>query len=350
MKYCLNRVYLLLLFIILVHNSTNSKKRSIPKSLVKLYSKQSKFVKCATKPIRIKCKNCLNNKHGFKPFFFYEIKHLNKYVYKFMINYNDKKKTILLSFSGPSVDNHDYIKYIYSSGWKNVRKYSIRIERDFYDLYFGKIRKILLKKVRKVLLKGRKRYKFHFTGHGLGGSIATLASFDLTKSKVIKKRKNNTMLMTFGQLRIGCHCLIRKLNKTLSKIYRITKNNDYIVRIPNCFYSNIVKKWRCFTNKVINKYIKSKSFPLKNYFRRYLSIFKKRKVKKSKQIKLYLNHIFYTQPLGTQIMYDSSKKRFKTCKYNNNGISNCEKKIKIPISFTSKQHSNYFGINFNKCE
>ena len=35
------------------------------------------------------------------------------------------------------------------------------------------------------------------------------------------------------------------MNKIQYIIYRITKNNDYIVRIPNCFYSNIVKKWRC---------------------------------------------------------------------------------------------------------
>ena len=36
----------------------------------------------------------------------------------------------------------------------------------------------------------RKKYHIHFTGHGIGGALATLSAFDLTKNNIIRRTRN----------------------------------------------------------------------------------------------------------------------------------------------------------------
>ena len=67
-----------------------------------------------------------------------------------MIHYNDILKRILVTFSGPSVSEHVYIKYIYSAGFSLVKKYNFQIEKEFYEIYFNKLRKILYQKLKKI--------------------------------------------------------------------------------------------------------------------------------------------------------------------------------------------------------
>ena len=337
---CSTGIVFVIVLLISVFSKPHKKSTNSHGKLAKKYANLAKMLNCASKPLKKTCKKCLHSK-GNKLFFFYQATRLRKFVYKFMIHYNDKTKTILITFSGPTRNYRNYLKYIYSSGWKSIRQNSVSIEKEFFNVYFQKIRSILVKKVKKVMKSGRKNYKFHFTGFGLGGSIATLAAFDLTSRNVINSKKNMPLLLTFGQLRIGNLAFVKRVNATIQLIFRIVKENDYIVRAPSCYFSHITKTWKCFNKKAVSVSLKKNKFPLKNYLRGYLG---KNKSKSASFVK----NILRNQPLGKLVLYNPKMKKFKLCAFKN-GVSDCEKKIKTPNTFSEKSHFSYFGLKFNKC-
>jgi hypothetical protein len=245
----------------------------------KRYAKFAKMAICAKRPLKKNCKQCLKPiADGFKLFFFFEYKKTKSISYKFFIHYNDKLKKIVISFGAPSVSNHVYISRIYSAGLSLYKVYKIRIEKEFKFIYFKKLRKELLKKVQKIRKSGRKAYNFVFTGYSLGASIAVLSSYDLTRSKKISKKTNNPTVFTYGGLRIGDANFIALINKTVT-LWRIVKQNDYIVRTPNCYYSIVSRTWRCYTTSAIKRIIYRRNFPLRKYYIRYMRpIYSRRRI------------------------------------------------------------------------
>jgi hypothetical protein len=235
----------------------------------KSYALFAKYGNCAQKPLTQTCKKCINPDGGYKMFFFYQYTRMKRYHYKMLIHYNDASKQVVISFGAPSVDNYSYISMIYSRGWSYLRKYKIRVEREFKLVYFRNLRKILIQKLLKLKKSGRHGYKYVFTGYSLGGSLAVLAAFDLTKSKLLRNRINHTTCYTYGALRIGDHKFVNVINNTIA-LWRVVKQDDYIVRIPNCYFSVIANAWRCFTAPVIRKFIITNKFPLRTYYKNYV--------------------------------------------------------------------------------
>jgi len=343
MKY-LNGLVVFFSLLFTIEALRNNSSPKFNKNLARTYAKFSKIISCASKPLKKNCENC--RKYGYKPYYFFRTTRLKKYPYKAMIYLNDRKRIILLSFSGPNVNHNKYVKFIYSSGWKNVRRNNFLVEKEYFSVYYRELRGAILRKIRKILKTKRKKYLIHFTGHGIGGALATLSAFDLTKNNIIKGNRNKPLVITFGQPRIGNLRFVEKVNRTLKQLFRVVKRNDFISRIPNCYLNTITNKWRCFNNQVINKFIKDKNFPLKLYYKNYFGLNKGKKISRKKLINLYKKHLTYSQPLGFEIMLNPLNNKYKTC---GKGRSNCEKKVKIPNSFSINAHNNYFGIKFNKC-
>jgi len=234
----------------------------------KTFVKFAKMITCATKPLEKSCKQCIQPANGYKLFFFYQTTRLQKHHFKFMIHYNDQQKKVLISLAGPSVSTHPkYVQLIYSNGFTWIRRFKIQVESEYKRVYFAQLRKVLLAKVHKIKKSGRANYKFIFVGHSTGGSMATLASYDLTNAKVISKKHNGTTVYTYGGLRIGDARFITLVNSSVY-FYRIIRNDDYVVRIPTCYYSP-TGSWSCFTRSVINRYITVPSSPLFFYLQNY---------------------------------------------------------------------------------
>jgi len=230
----------------------------------------ARFANCGSKPLSKTCKECMSPKDGFKMFFFYQFSRMKKFHYKFFIHYNDSAKLVVLSFGAPSVENHKYVTRIYSRGWSIIKMYQVKVEREFKIVYFSKLRKILTEKVEKIKKSGRVGYRFIFTGYSLGGSLAVLSAFDLVRQNVMNKIKNQLTVYTYGGLRIGDASFVAMINSTFT-LWRIVKQSDFIVRIPNCYYSAGVRLWRCFSQPVLKKFIVSRRFPLRFYIRRYIN-------------------------------------------------------------------------------
>lgn len=260
----------LFLILIFINNSLSSKISNYAENDAKTFSKFSKLASCATKPLKVSCPKCINPGNGYKFYFFYQTTRINKFNYKFMIHYNDTSKRIVVSFAGPSATEHIYIKYIYSSGFSLVKKYNFQIEKEFYQIYFNKIRRTLQKKLMKMKSSGRKSFQIYFTGHSIGGSLATLAALDLQQNKIFQ----NVKVFSFAPLRLGDAAYVTMVNSYL-EVYRIVKKSDYLVRIPNCYFSRTYKIWRCFNEQIIKEFIVKPSFPLKVYVGSYLKYYTK---------------------------------------------------------------------------
>jgi len=234
---------------------------------------------------------------------------------------------------------------------------------------------------------GRLTYQFIFTGYSIGGSLAILSAFDLTKSKVLTKAINKTTVYTYGSLRIGDSKFVALVNGTVT-LFRVVKQNDYVVRVPNCYYSIIAGVWRCYSRPAIKKYIIRNRFPTKLYYTKYvypslvyfrknrgplgkLNSYRKRATSRrqiarkrisnrkqlivsrptyvrSKLVNTYYKYYYYTQPLGYQIFYNPTMTNYQRCLYVN-GIPTCEKVLTLPKTFTTKNHKVYYNINFEEC-
>ena len=235
----------------------------------KLYVQYAHMLICAQKPLETTCSKCVTKSNGFSFFYFYHTSRLRLYPYKFMIHYNDEDKKVIVSFSGPSVKTYpQYVQLIYSQGFRWVKEYSVQVENEYNIVYYKQLRRHLVKQIRKILQSGRSDFQFIFTGHSIGGSLATLASYDLHHSGVLNKDRHKTQVYTYGGLRIGDRRLVTLVNREVT-LFRIIRNDDFVVRIPSCYYSVYELGWRCFTQNLINSYITVPTSPLFFYMQNY---------------------------------------------------------------------------------
>eukprot|EP01097_Dermamoeba_algensis_P004154 TRINITY_DN275_c0_g1_i1.p1 TRINITY_DN275_c0_g1~~TRINITY_DN275_c0_g1_i1.p1 ORF type:complete len:305 (-),score=29.09 TRINITY_DN275_c0_g1_i1:29-943(-) len=93
-----------------------------------------------------------------------------------------------------------------------------------------------------------------FTGHSLGGALASLAAFEYTRNLSKDARKLPIKLVTFGAPRVGEVDFANELSKRLTTSWRITNWKDPVVQIPSrrlgfrhaqreIFYSHSMKNY-----------------------------------------------------------------------------------------------------------
>ena len=81
-------------------------------------------------------------------------------------------------------------------------------------------------------LRKHPSYKVLVTGHSLGGAIASIASTVIAFKK--KTTKDNLLLYTFGQPRVGNHEYALSHDTLVPLSYRVTHYRDIVVNLPTC--------------------------------------------------------------------------------------------------------------------
>jgi len=301
------------------------------------------------------CKACHFVLNNYKTFFIHSVNQNKKRLFQFVILYSDIKKEILVSFSGPKTDQANFFNKVYQKGFVTVNELgkNIKIENYYWEIYSKYMRNLLHQKMNRIVSKSkRNKYRVVFIGHSFGGSLAVLASYDLVKQNIVKKNTdlNTPIIYTFGQLRIGDNFFVSSANKLL-KIMRFVRSDDFVTRVPSCVFDASIGLFKCF-NRVASII---KQFPIfKKYFviyRHGIKLYRKTIVKQfnvTQQTKVHY-HTYYSQPLGTIILYQGNNfKRFSLCKYNN-GVPICEEKITLPATFSPSAHRFYFEVNVELC-
>lgn len=308
---------------------------------------------CPKKLILAKrCEVCPFILNQYKTFFIHSVNQNKKRLFQFLIIYSDKKKEILITFSGPKTTETKFFNKIYKSGFITVKDLgeNIRIENYYWEIYSKYIRSVLIIKVKKVLDSKRSDYKVVFTGHSFGGAMASLAAFDLIKKGIIKKNKINEspIIYTYGQMRLGDNSFVLAANN-LIKLIRIVRTDDFVTRVPSCVFDSDTKLFNCY-RRVASVV---KHYPiLKRYFvdyRRGVKLYRKSILKRFYKTAGVHYHTYFSQPLGAILSYNGNDfSTYQVCPFNN-GIPSCEENLALPRSFSPTAHEHYFGIAIESC-
>lgn len=81
-------------------------------------------------------------------------------------------------------------------------------------------------------MKSYPSYKLWVTGHSLGGTLASLASTLITSEGITTK--DNLMLYTFGQPRVGNYDYALAHDSLVPISFRVTHFRDIVVHLPTC--------------------------------------------------------------------------------------------------------------------
>ena len=301
-----------------------------------------------------RCEVCPFVLNQYKTFFIHSVKQNMKNLFQFIIIFSDIRKEIIITFSGPKTKETKFFNKIYKKGFITVKELgeNVKIENYYWEIYSKYMRSILRSKIEKILKSKRSEYKVIFIGHSFGGSIAVLAAYDLVKNRIVKKNNFNSshVIFSYGQMRIGDNSFISEVNK-LIKLIRIMRSDDFVTRVPSCVFDESEMVFKCYSRVATVV----KNYPIfKNYFidyRRGIRIYRKtiQKLYRFSKTAVVHYHTYFTQPLGTLLLYKGNDfSTYHECPIRN-GILTCEEKIILPNTFTASVHQHYFGIDVESC-
>jgi len=326
--------------------------------------------------------------------------HTFTYVLLFSVNRNEA----VISLSGPRHPDPAFYSTIYSRGFQQMAAHpDIKIEKTYIDIYGGEF----ADKLRQTVLDYKKKFntqkdhRFIFVGHNIGGSLATLAAFDLISRRTIdiNVELDTPLVYSYGALRIGDSVFVNQVNASF-RVIRVVKAGDMYPRMPSCTWSPSINRFRCEEEFDTWEHTRKKDMrpELLNYIQNYYGTngglqsgieepFRGNRMtflqtkEKGKNLKGKNNEeqsfgwaysannpgylinnlgdpfdehgrtndkglITYSQPLGAEVLFSNNFKRHTVCSYFY-GIPNCEKGL--APEFDPKVGNKYFGANLNDC-
>ncbi len=81
-------------------------------------------------------------------------------------------------------------------------------------------------------------YQIVFTGHSLGGAVATIVAYDAITRGHINPSVNEPSLMTFGQPRTGNEAFVLDFNTKIHNVFRVVRDGDIVVSLPYSLVNN----------------------------------------------------------------------------------------------------------------
>ena len=153
----------------------------------------------------------------------------NPYIYNFIILKSKKYKKFIFGFPGTTGTKQLLFEFLgYSFHEFNSKEPNIKVEKFFYETFKLIYKDLFSNKIIKEL-KVNSDYQVIFTGHSLGGSIATLASYYYAKNKL---SENEPVLITFGQPRVGNENFAKDYMKLMPLVFRVARKGDIVTIIP----------------------------------------------------------------------------------------------------------------------
>jgi hypothetical protein len=423
MKFFIVKLLVLILIVLGISSRATHKKMntaSKTKSLLKAHMKTTYWVRPLIKTSRfyhsfanlaycpgdiinqLSCPLCdklVDSSFEVFKFFKHEVQN---YTFTFILLFSINRNEAVLTFSGPRNANAAFFSTLYSRGMdpfhgKDADKSNLLIETVYLEAYNGTFRTELLKTVKSYMKKfgvENEPHKYTFVGHQFGGSLATIAAYDLMDKGIIKgdKKLISPMVYTYGQLRVGNADFVSKVN-SMFRVVRIIKSGDFYPRMPVCTWSPSLNKFRCEQNLDVSKVGAANLRPeLLNYIQNYYGkskgglqsgneavygsnvsfLEKKTKSKLRKDVGWSYSasnpgytvnnlgnpfdetgvtsndkgSISYSQPLGAEVLYSNNFKRHNVCSYYY-GIPNCEKRLEPEFEATAGNE--YFDQDLTDC-
>ncbi|CAI5451203.1 unnamed protein product [Caenorhabditis angaria] len=180
--------------------------------------------------------SCLNQ--TFKDVSKYQLYSSNKAVC-------DELGTICENYAVAS-DTHKRVYFVFRGSRGKVQVFLEGIDqwksKPFLDIgqvnsYFKRAHTVLWPPVLEILNNSKfKNYKFYFTGHSLGGALASLAAVKSVRLGFLDGE--NVKLVTFGQPRVGNYDYARNFDNLVPNSFRVVHRRDIVPHLPSCLKSN----------------------------------------------------------------------------------------------------------------
>lgn len=274
----------------------------------------------------------------------------DQFDFGYHIVYNDSLKKIVFSFSGTKrllqlskeFFNQNGIPQKYDRKVQLMGYFSNLLDytgKYFTDHVSGLLSKLFANDSGKNTERHLTDYKFTFSGHSLGGSMAAIFLNELMLNKVIPFIEGfSPELLTLGQPRTGNYVFANELNKKVAKTMRIVQEGDGIMNLPNC-YGTVGNDLPSNPDLCKNEF---SQFELNANITEY-------------DLNNYSESLFYPWHLGGLIInpYNTSyPEELIDCQGTSEDISKCN--IENKQSFFSKwiysitRHTRYFGVHISK--
>eukprot|EP00340_Litonotus_pictus_P006278 CAMPEP_0170517414 /NCGR_PEP_ID=MMETSP0209-20121228/3417_1 /TAXON_ID=665100 ORGANISM="Litonotus pictus, Strain P1" /NCGR_SAMPLE_ID=MMETSP0209 /ASSEMBLY_ACC=CAM_ASM_000301 /LENGTH=426 /DNA_ID=CAMNT_0010802661 /DNA_START=1 /DNA_END=1281 /DNA_ORIENTATION=- len=344
------------------------------------------------------CTDILDN--SFEVYKFYKQK-IDGYNFTFVLLYSTNRNELVITFAGPRSPDPVFYSTIYSRGFRQLPGHpDISIENTYMDVYQGRFQKKLFKYIKQYNQEfniEEAKHKYIFVGHNFGGSLSTLAAFDMVAKKLVPvvSSLDSPMVYSYGALRIGNEVFVNQTN-ALFKVIRVVKNGDMYPRLPACTWSPSINKFRCEEEADYHRREHTTKPELYNYIQNYYGIRGGREASHSALYDGYRGASFlqkseksgtqsegpaetgwsygqsnpgytvnnlgdpfdsigrtndggkvtYSQPLGAEVLFSNNFKRHTICSYYY-GIPNCEKGMAPEFSMDNGR--DYFNSDLTDC-
>ena len=162
------------------------------------------------------------------------LKSLTRFVYQYncIILKNNKYKKIVVVFPGSST----YLQILDEIIYEGMEDLPIKDGKqhyyvmDYYYQIFKIIKEDLFNNLKSLTGINEEDYQIIFTGHSIGGAIASISSFFYNKEY---KFTAQNILITFGQPRVGSERFAKELTNIMNnQTYRIARPNDIATLFP----------------------------------------------------------------------------------------------------------------------
>jgi hypothetical protein len=170
---------------------------------------------------------------GYKSYFSQVFNVADGQTLSFSMIYNPSTQRFITTFRGTITDMQLLLEAL-KGGAVSYTIYNVKnglVDNYFYTNYVRTIRKVFLQKLKEARTTFR-NYKFIFTGHSLGGALATIAAFDAVTSYNLPAQQ--AILYNFGSPRVGNFELASAIEKAVPQIYRLVHWRDLVPHLPTC--------------------------------------------------------------------------------------------------------------------
>ncbi len=105
-------------------------------------------------------------------------------------------------------------------------------------------------------------YQFIFTGHSLGGAMATLFSLGAVRNGIINQTDDSPVLITYGAPRPGNDIFANEVMANVPIVFRVVRQGDPVPVLPPCRSDAKISK--CLSSLPNGKFVPSTDYPENN--------------------------------------------------------------------------------------
>jgi hypothetical protein len=175
---------------------------------------------------------CCKNYFDEGNYIFVAAEKIKKDNYNIGIIRSDKYKKVVIVFPGTRNIKQLLTEFVQSKlkGFDDSK--TIKVLK-YFNIVYNQIKNLIFPHIKSQQEK-YPDYQFIFTGHSLGGAMATLFSLGAVRSKIVNQSEDSPVLITFGAPRPGNDIFANEVMINIPIVFRVVTQGDPVAVVPPC--------------------------------------------------------------------------------------------------------------------